>query len=367
MDRVAVGIVGCGNISDIYIKNCRELFDNLEIRACADLIPERAIEKAELHHIPRACGVDELLADPDIRVIINLTVPKAHAEVCISALNAGKHVYVEKPLATNSVDGREILETAQKRNLLVGCAPDTFLGGGLQTSKKLIQDGWIGKPIAASAFYTSRGHEQWHPDPEFFYKTGGGPMFDMGPYFITALVFLLGPVRRASGLGKISFAERTITSRPLYGRKIEVEVPTHVAGILEFHAGAIVSLITSFDIWATHMPFLEVHGSEGTLEIHHPNNFGGPIRLRRANTEDWVEIPSLYRYTDNSRGIGVAEMAYALQRGEDPRASGTLGYHVLDIMESVLNASREGRCCELASRCESPQLLPLNWPGELGP
>jgi len=224
MKRTKIGIIGCGKISGIYLENCTRKFDDiLEVAAVADLIRERSEAKAAEFKIPKVYTVEEMLADPEIEIILNLTIPKVHAEICIAALEAGKHVHVEKPLAVTREDGRKILETADKKKLLVGCAPDTFMGGGIQTCRKLIDDGKIGEPMAAVAFMTCHGHESWHPDPEFYYKAGGGPMFDMGPYYLTALISLVGPVKSVSGITKTTFAERTITSAPKNGTKIDLK------------------------------------------------------------------------------------------------------------------------------------------------
>ena len=353
-----VGIIGCGNISGIYCEAGRT-FDILDIVACADLIHDRAESKAAEYQIPNACSVEELLADPEIEIVVNLTIPKAHAEVALAALEAGKSVHNEKPLAITREDGRRLLEIASDRGLSIGCAPDTFLGGGLQTCRKLIDDGWIGEPIAATAFMMCHGHESWHPDPEFYYQTGGGPMFDMGPYYLTALVHLIGPVRRVTGSARITFPERVITSQPKYGTRIKVDVPTHVAGVVDFGNGAVGTIITSFDVWAAQLPRIEIYGTEGSLAVPDPNNFGGPVLVRRAGASEWSEVPLTHGYTKNSRGIGVADMAYALRSGRPHRASGDLAYHVLDIMHAFHQASREGKHVELTSTCNRPAPLPL--------
>ncbi len=357
MDPVKVGLVGCGNISSIYFQNCLR-FPILKLVACADLIPERAQARAQEFGV-EARSVEGILADPEIEVVLNLTIPKAHAEVALQALEAGKSAYNEKPLAITREDGRRMLELARANGVRVGCAPDTFLGAGIQTCRKLIDDGWIGEPVAATAFMTCHGHESWHPDPEFYYKVGGGPMFDMGPYYLTALVSLLGPVRRVTGEARITFPERVITSRPKYGTVIKVDVPTHVAGVLEFASGAIGTIITSFDVWHAELPRIEVYGSEGTLSVPDPNGFGGPVRLRRAGAEEWSEIPLSHGYSENSRGLGVADMAYGLRSGRPHRASGELAYHVLDIMHAFHDAACEGRHVTLESTCTRPAPLPM--------
>lgn len=352
-----VGIIGCGNISTIYLKS-PQVFPILEITSCADLDHGRAEAQAREFNI-RAVSVDELLSDPEIEIVINLTIPAAHAEVAQAALAHGKSVYGEKPLALNTADGRALLDAAQTRQKRIGSAPDTFLGGGLQTCRKLIDDGWIGEPVAATAFMMSHGHESWHPSPEFYYQHGGGPMFDMGPYYLTALVSMLGPVRRVTGATRITFPERTITSRPKYGKKVEVEVPTHVVGLLDFASGAIANIITTFDVWSAELPRIEIYGTRGSLSVPDPNTFGGPVRVRPAGSSEWQEVAIPFHYTTNSRGLGVADMAYALRSGRAHRANGEMAFHVLEIMEAIHVASNENRHVMLSSGCERPAALPL--------
>ena len=359
MEKIKVGVIGCGNISGIYFKNLTNMFDITEVSACADIVLERAQKKAEENGIPKACSVPELLADPEIRIVVNLTTPGTHAEINLAALKAGKNVYVEKPLAIAREDGLKTITLAKEKGLLVGCAPDTFLGGGLQTCRKLIDDGWIGEPVAATAFMVCHGHEGWHPDPEFYYQTGGGPLFDMGPYYLTALISLMGPVSRVTGSAKITFPERQITSEPKYGKKIHVEVPTHVTGILDFANGATATIITSFDVWHSQLPRIEIYGSQGTLVIPDPNTFGGPISLRGHAQDGWMEIPLAFGYSENSRGIGVADLAHALLSGRKHRANGEMAYHVLDIMHGIHDASREGKHYTASSTCEQPAGFPL--------
>lgn len=359
MERVKIGTVGCGNISDTYFGKCKD-FDILEVVACADLVAARAEEKARKHGVPKTCSVKELLADPAIEIVLNLTIPKVHAEIAIDALNAGKSVYSEKPLAVTRDNGRAVLALAKKKKLLVGCAPDTFMGAGIQTCRKLIDDGWIGSPVAATAFMQCHGHESWHPDPEFYYKAGGGPMLDMGPYYLTALVCLLGPIARVSGSTRITFPQRTITSKEKFGAIIDVEVPTHVAGTMDFESGAIGTIVTSFDVWAHGLPCIEIHGTAGSLSVPDPNGFGGSIKVRRAGASEWREVPHSHGYADNSRGIGVADMAYALRTGRRHRASGDLAHHVLDTMQAFQDSSESGTHIKLESRAERPAALPLN-------
>ncbi|MFD0711410.1 Gfo/Idh/MocA family protein [Paenibacillus sp. GCM10027626] len=359
MRKVKTGIIGCGNISSIYLENTTRMFDSLEVCAVADLDMERARAKAAEYGVPRACTAEELLADPDIELVINLTVPQVHAKVCLSALEAGKHVYVEKPLAVSMEDGRSILELAKAKGLLVGAAPDTFLGGGIQTCRKLIDDGWIGTPVAATAFMASRGPESFHPDPDFLYQPGAGPMFDMGPYYLTALVNLIGPVRRVTGSARITFPERIITSEPRAGQRIKVNTPTHIAGVLDFDNGAIGTMITSFDVGATSLPYIEIYGSEGTLKVPDPNTFGGPVLLRRLGAEEWTEMPLSHGFAGNSRGLGAADMAEAIACGGQHRASGEMAYHVLELMHGFHIASEQGKHYEVQSSCARPALLPM--------
>lgn len=357
-DRLGVGVVGCGNISSIYLENSAK-FVNLEPVACADLVPERAEAQAEKHGVPKACSIEDLLADPAVDIVLNLTVPKAHAEVAGAALAAGKHVYNEKPLALEIEEARSLLERAGSAGLRVGCAPDTFLGAGLQTCRKLIDEGAIGKPVSATAFIMGRGPEGWHPDPDFFYKPGAGPMFDMGPYYLTALVFLMGPVRRLAGLAGKGFGEREIGSEPHKGEKIRVEVPTTVKGLLEFEQGGMATLETSFDIMGRHnLPLIEIHGTEGSLSVPDPNFFGGPVRLGRKDGEDWEEIPLAFGQAENSRGFGVADMAAAIGSGRPHRASGELAAHVLDLMHGFHTSSDQGTFVEPTLTCTQPAPLP---------
>jgi predicted dehydrogenase len=357
-EKLVIGFIGTGNISGAYVEGCRQ-FDLLEIAAVSDLDMPKAEEMARKHGIPETCTVQELLVTPDIDIVLNLTVPSAHAAVSQLVIEAGKHLYSEKPLALDTADGRAILDAAAARDVRVGCAPDTFLGGGLQTCRKLIDDGAIGEPVAATAFMMGGGPESWHPNPSFFYKVGAGPLFDMGPYYLTALVNLLGPVARVSSSARISFAERIATSELLKGERIPVETPTHVAGLLEFAAGPVGTMITSFDIkGGSDLPRIEIYGSEGTLRVPDPNTFWGPVRLKRAGEKEWREIP-LTHSPDVRRGVGVADMAQSIISGQPHRASGELAYHVLELMEALLAAADLGRRIEITSTCQRPEALPV--------
>ena len=358
--KTKIGVVGCGAISGAYF-HAKGVFPVLDIAACADLVMEKAQAQAGQFNIPRACTVKELLDDPAIEIVLNLTVPKAHAEVAMAALEAGKHVYGEKPLAVTRDEGRRMLELAGRANLKVGSAPDTFLGMGGQTARKVIDDGWIGRPIAATAFMMGHGHESWHPNPEFYYEAGGGPMFDMGPYYLTALVNLMGPARRVSGEAKTAFPTRTITSQPKAGKVIPVETPTHLAGTMEFVSGAVATVVMSFDVWGHGHSCLEVYGTEGSMLVPDPNGFGGPVKVMRPGGA-WLEVPLTHGHADEGRGKGVADMAMAIRSGRPHRAGGELAYHVLDIMHAFHDSARLGRHVELESTCRRPDPLPMGLP-----
>ena len=356
--KVKIGLIGCGKISEQYVIGCGR-YELMEIMACADLDVPRAVATAAKHGIPRGGSVADLLADPEIELVVNLTVPQAHVEVNDAVLRAGKHVYVEKPFAFDSHASARVLALAKERGLLVGCAPDTFLGGGIQTARTLIDAGAIGKPVAAFAFMLSHGPESWHPAPEFYYKMGGGPMFDMGPYYITALVNFLGPVERVTGSAQVSFPERTIGSQPLAGTKIKVDVPTHYSGTMDFASGAVATIVTSFDVWpGPPMPRIVVYGTTGTLEVPDPNMFDGPVRLFRPGVKE-PEVVTPMHSLARGRGTGVADMAYSIRRRERPhRANGELANHVVEVMEAFGRSSASDQHILILSTCERPAALP---------
>jgi predicted dehydrogenase len=356
-EKIKVGIVGCGNISAAYLKRL-PMFENLEVAACADIDTARAKAKAAEFNIPKACSVRQLLRDPEIGIVLNLTVPKAHAKVALAALKAGKSVYSEKPMSVKRSDGKRILALAAEKGLRVGGAPDTFLGAGLQTCRKAIDDGLIGEPVAATAFMLSHGPETWHPNPAFYYELGGGPLFDMGPYYLSALISLIGPIKRVSACTRITFPERLITSQPFNGTVVKVETPTHIAGVMEFGNGAIGTLVTSFDVWGGQVPRIEIYGSKASLSCPDPNTFGGDVLIRRSEDKEWSVLPLTHVYSENWRGIGVADMAYGLQSGRKHRANGEMTYHVVDVMQSFLDSGAKGRHITLASTCERPAALP---------
>ncbi len=355
MQTLKVGLIGVGNIAPAYIEGCAP-FDIIEITACADILTDRAQAFAAEHGLA-ACNVDDLLARDDIDIVVNLTIPQAHAAVSLQIIEAGKHAYSEKALAVTREDGARIIQAAAAAGLRMGCAPDTFLGGGLQSARKAIDDGEIGAPIAATAVFMAHGPESWHPNPGIFYQQGAGPLFDMGPYYLTALVHLMGPVARVSASARMTFPERIATSEALMGQRLPVEVNTHVAGTLEFASGAIASVITSFDVWGHHLPMLEIHGEDASMSVGDPNFFHGKNHILKGGTRDWVEIP--HSHTINiGRGAGVADMAYAIQSGRKHRVSGELAFHVLDIMCALEESAAQGRRIELGSTVEQPTALP---------
>jgi predicted dehydrogenase len=359
-----IGVIGCGNISSAYLE-IQKRFPVLDVVAVSDLNMERAKAQAEKFGIPRACPVEELLKNPAIEIVLNLTTPGAHTQVNLAALEAGKHVYLEKPLAIQLEDGRRVLETAAKKKLRVGCAPDTFLGGGHQTARKLVDDGWIGRPVAAVAFMTCRGHESWHPDAEFYYQPGGGPMFDMGPYYLTDLVQLLGPVKRVCGSAQKSFPTRTMTVPVKFGKVIPVDIPTHVAGTMDFTSGAVATVIMSFDIVTSSLPRIEIYGSEGTLNVPDPNGFGGDVFVQRQGGER-MKVPLTHGYADGGRSLGLADMAYAIQTGRPHRASGELACHVLELFHAFHIASETGKYYEVKSTVQRPAPMAMGLlPGAL--
>ena len=351
------GIIGCGNISNAYFQHTKPFADYVVFTACADLDVARAKAKAAEHGLSKGVSVKELLADPEIDLILNLTIPGAHAEVNQQVLKAGKHVYCEKPFSLTYAEGAKTMKQAVARKLRLGCAPDTVLGGGIQTCRKLIDDGVIGTPIAATANMLGSGHESWHPNPDFYYQPGGGPLFDMGPYYLTSLVTMLGPVKNVRASAATTYKERLITSKPLHGTKIKVRTPTHLAGVLEFAKGAIATVTMSFDIWAHHTPRLEIYGTEGAIHCPDPNNFNGEVLLWTKAKREWTAVP-LTHQDKSGRGIGLADMAAGISKRRPHRASGELGLHVVEVMEAFHRSAKTGRALTMKSKCKQPAALP---------
>lgn len=355
MGRHKIGIIGAGNISGIYLEAPLK-FSNLRTVALADIDGGKARSQAEKYGVPRVCTVEELLLMPEVEAVVNLTVPAAHAGVARAALEAGKHVYNEKPLAIELKEGQKLLKLAKSKGLEVGCAPDTFLGGGLQNARRLLDEGIIGEPVAFHAAMLTRGPEAWHPNPDFFFQPGAGPLFDMGPYYLTALTALLGPVASVSGFSRASFPTRTVGSGALKGQKITVNTPTHATASLEFASGPIGTLTTSFDTHWDKYDTLVLYGSEGTMVLPDPNSFGGSVRVWKG--KEWEEIAPQHGFTENSRGMGLSEMLYAKAAGREPRASGNLALHVLETMHAILESSAKRKAVSVKSQPAQPAALP---------
>ena len=383
MRKFRVGLIGCGVISDIYLQTCKR-FDFVEIVACASLDMAQSRAKAAQYEIPKACLPDEIIGDPDIDAVLNLTNPAAHALINLAALEVGKHVYAEKPFATCLEDAKKMLAMAREKGVLIASAPDTFLGGRWQTIRKLIDDGVIGKPIGATAFMCNHGVERHHPGPAPWYRTGGGPLFDMAPYYLTALVSLMGPIASVCGMAKKSFSQRLIEFGPHKGEMLDVEVDTHVNGLLEFDSGATASLIMSFDVWDSNLPRLEIYGELGSISISDPdpvfgpNRFEGPVHFRTRESARWTYRPrvpgldewevaeNMHGFNEDSRGLGLLDLAYAARDGRAPRASGEMAYHVLEVMLGITDGSQKRQFVDIESTCAQPLPLPVDFPvGEI--
>ena len=367
VEPVRTGIIGCGVISQRYLETAA-YFNLLDVVACADTCSEAAQKRARSHGIPLACTVEELLGDPSIELVINLTPPTAHFEISAAALGAGKSVYSEKPLAIARQDACALLAQAESAGLRIGCAPDTVLGGGLQTCRKLVDEGAIGIPVGAVAVCASRSPEIWHPDPAGFFQPGGGPLLDMAPYYLTALVHFMGPIRRISGIAGTSPLERIIARGPRAGEGIEVGTPTLVMALLEFANGAYGNLTVTYDFAGASGRGIQLYGTEGTLQTPDPNGFDGPVRLFRRDTVAWRTIPLTHGYTMNFRGLGAADMAFAMRTGRPHRANAQIAYHVVDVMQAILETAETGASRDIESSCERPAPMPPGLePGALGP
>ena len=353
MRKVGIGIIGCGVISTAYLKAAQR-FPVMEIKALADMRSDTAERQGAAFGLP-AMRVDQLLKRDDVEIVINLTVPLAHTDVSLAVLNAGKHVHSEKPLGINVAEARKVMDLAAQKNLRVGCAPDTFLGGGHQTARKLIDDGAIGTPVAGSAFFGCPGHERWHPAPGFYYLRGGGPMLDMGPYYITDLVNLLGPVKAVQAMSLTPAKQRPIRSEPKKGQLMPVKVFTHVTGTLQFASGALVQVSLSFDVPKhTHKP-IEIYGTDASMQVPDPNMFGGEVKLAAPRAQDWDDVPVKIPYADaNYRSLGVADMAYAILNDRPHRCNGDLALHVLEVMEAFETASKSGQTVKIKTKVERP-------------
>lgn len=372
-DPVRLGVIGCGHVSGEYFEGCR-LYREIEVLACADLDSDLAARQGERFEIPRVQTPDELLADPDVEIVVNLTPPAVHADVTLAAIAAGKHVYTEKPFAPTLELGREILAAARDAGVKVGCAPATFMAGAFQTARKLIDDGWIGEPVAATAFFTCRGYEYWHPNIDPFYSPGGGPMLDIGPYLVSVLIDFFGPAVLVDALTRRVSETRQRPNAP-GAPAIDVRVSTHAAGNIEFASGPVATVITSWEMWASNLPFVEVYGTEGSVTVPFKDEFGSEPLLRRGEPSDlgyvptepgggaWLEVPMTHR-ADTGRAIAIADMADALRSGRPLRADQDFGFHALEIMLAFDEASRQGRHVELESSCARPSPLPCVAAGE---
>ena len=380
MEKIRVAMIGVGAISGIYLQNITHVFRELDLVGVCDLIPQRAEKGAAYVKEQIEAGIPvrqpkiysdmyEAFQDPEVEVILNLTRPHEHFEVTRQALLHGKHVYSEKPLGVDMDEAEQLIALAEEKNLRLGGAPDTFMGAGIQTARRLIDDGMIGDVVGASCAMVCHGHETWHPDPEFYYKRGGGPMLDMGPYYVTALVQLLGEAKGVKGMTQTTFPHRIITSEPHHGEDITVDVDTYLSGNILFSNGAIAQIFTTFDVYYTQQARFEVYGTKGTLVVPDPNTFGGPVMLLRPEDQaaapktdpaldrktapqfynGYKEMPLLYDYNENSRALGLADMCKALRTGRDHRANYQQQRHVLEIMTSFSKSSETGAFVPLTS------------------
>ncbi|WAM33685.1 Gfo/Idh/MocA family protein [Caldicellulosiruptor morganii] len=359
MTKTRVAIMGCGNIAPVYVKNLKR-FGIFEIVACADVDLQRAKGLSSEFSIKEAVEPDRVY-DLDVDIVVNLTPPQHHYNINKKVLESGKHLYSEKPLCSTVYEAKEILEFAQNKGLIIGCAPDTFLGANIQTAKKLIQDGWIGKPFAANCFVMYGGPEKWHPNPHFIFKKFMGPLFDIGPYCLTALVFLLGSVKKVSAMGKITFNERLVTSEPHRGEKIVVEMPTYVTAKILFEDDIIGNVTVSYDVPATNLRGIEIYGEEGTLIVPDPNFFDyGRVLLKRHDDQEFKEVPVINPFNyDNLRGLGILDMALAIRLKTPLRASGSLAFHVLETLFAIYTSLQEERFVDVQSKAPDVPLLDM--------
>lgn len=351
---VQVGIVGCGVISRHYAENA-EAFDSFELAACADLDTRQAQELSKAHGIP-VVSVAELLADPAIEIVLNLTPPAVHAAVIREALRAGKHVYTEKPLATDADEAASLVAEADRADLRIACAPDIFLGAPYQAARALIDEGAIGEPLSVSAAMLVGGQEKWHPNPDIFFADGAGPLLDMGPYYLTAIVALLGPVRQVAGFASMRTSERTIEIGPRAGARFAPATPTHVAAAMALEGGVTANLVASFEAVDQYICDLEIHGTEGALALPDPNAFEGPVRVRRARGA-WQDAPFAARGARDARGIGLHDLVQAIAAGEPHRASAVLGLHVVEVARAILRSAEEAAAVAIRSRPGRPDPL----------
>lgn len=357
MRKYNVGVIGCGVISRNYLRHARDVYsDYFVVTAVADILPERAKALAEEFDVPKHGTPDVIYNDDSIDIVINLTVPVVHEQVSLEILKSGKHLYTEKPLATDRAGMRRILDTAKAMGKRVGCAPDSFMSAPAQTAKKALEDGWIGEPIGVNAICAMRGNEFHRPDADFFYKEGAGPMMDMAAYYLNQMVSLLGGISSVMTMSKITFPERTIKVPPRRGEKITVEVPTFVSSALRFENGVIATFVNSFDIWATKQPYIEIYGEQGTLIVPDPNRYSGEVLLHRYRGE-WEKVPQFVEYEKYGRGIGVVDMIRSIEAGVPHKASGDLAYHVTDVIIAMDEAGKSGKEIAIESTATKPEGL----------
>ena len=366
---LGLGIVGCGNISTTYF-SLAPLFRGIEVKACADLVPAAAEARAKEYGV-RAETVDALLAANDVDIVVNLTIPAAHHAISQRALDAGKHVYSEKPFVLAVADGIDLKARADRRGLRIGSAPDTFFGGSHQLARNLIDTGKLGKITGGTCFVMSRGMEHWHPNPDFFFQPGAGPILDIGPYYVTDLIQLIGPVKRVVALGATPRTHRTITNGPRHGERVPVGTPTTIHAVLEFAGGALVTLAASWDVWSHGHAPIELYGEEGTLFLPDPNFFGGDVRFTQAATpvdppppwEHALGVPNQSRPTGavaNYRTAGLADMALSILDGRPQRCSLDLALHAIDVLTGILTACETGCAVAMQTTCERPAALGPN-------
>ena len=360
-----IGIIGCGNISSTYLR-LAPLFKGLEIMACSDINESAAIAQAEAYQCG-AMSIEQLLSDQTIELVINLTVPSVHAQVSTQILEAGKHVYSEKPFVLTVEEGQALHRLAEQQGKRIGSAPDTFLGGVHQQARQQIDSGRVGKILGGTCHFMNRGMESWHPNPDFFYQPGGGPMLDMGPYYVSNLVQLLGPVKRLMSMASTPFNTRTITSEARAGETVSVDTPTSVRTLLEFHSGAQISMCMSWDVQHHEHNCMELYGAGATLYVPDPNFFGGELRVATHEAVETLANDHVFAVANdeqddgeilaNYRGAGLADMVAAIAAGQEHRCNHSLALHVVDIMTSAVRSGETGKAVELQTRCERPASL----------
>ena len=355
-----IGLVGCGVISKTYLKNAKELYaDDYEIRAVSDVIPEAAAKRAEEFGVPKNLTPDEMLRDPEIELILNLTPPTAHTDIICRALRAGKHVYTEKPFGITTKDAAEILRCAKQAGKRVGSAPDTFLSMPVQSALKAIESGYIGDVMGGNCLciHPTHGNENWHPEPWFYYQKGAGPMQDMGAYYLSVLIAMMGPIQAVACMQTMNFKERLIATQPHKGEKIRVEVPTHVISLIRFASGAVVTFMNTLDVWNSRQPWIEIYGTKGTLILPDPNHFKGDVLISRLSygEDQWTPVPLLLEYRDTQRGIGLADMTRAIRENRAQRANAEMANHIVEAINGFDTAAGTGKEYVLQSTCAKPE------------